>query len=51
MVGLTISTAYAVGIRLRDDFGGVSSVATDTFTTTGTPGTAPTPLGLDVAIR
>lgn len=37
--GLTPSTGYAVGVRHRDAAGGVSSMATQTFSTTATPTT------------
>jgi len=44
------STQHTVGIRHRDPNGGVSSVATHTFSTTATSPTAPRPAGLAVAL-
>ena len=44
------STQHTVGVRHRDEFGGVSAVATDTFSTGTTQPTAPTPLGIAPAL-
>lgn len=48
VTNLVGSTGYAVGVLVRDPRGGPSTMATQTFTTTSTLGTAPAPTAVDV---
>jgi hypothetical protein len=48
LTNLVASTGYAVGVLVRDPRGGPSTMATQTLTTTSTPGTAPAPTAVDV---
>lgn len=51
LTSLTASTQYTIGLRHRDTHGGASAMTTHTFTTGATPGVAPRPAGIDIAVR
>lgn len=49
-VGLTISTGYTARVWHADNYGGESTKATDTFTTTGTATTLPAMRGIAILV-
>lgn len=51
VTGLTALTQYTWGVRHRDPNGGSSSIVTVTTTLGSTPGTAPRPASIDIAVR